>query len=86
MKKLLLLLFVFLVGCAAKAQDTTKLKPIPVILECARKDIISARFFVPAIQIGDKFFYSTRRNQKQVFTKFHKPLPKHWEAKIWKTL
>lgn len=76
MKKLLFVLLI--ASVPAVAQDTTKAKQaIPVILECARKDVISSRFFVPAVKIGDKFFYGNRKTR---------PLPKTWFVWNWKPI
>lgn len=55
----------------------TSASAIPVILECARKDVISARFFVPAVKIGDKFYYGNRKSR---------PLPKTWFVWDWKPI
>lgn len=44
-----------------------------VILECARKDVISSRFFVPAVKIGDKFYWRKKM----------KPLPGTWHVWNW---
>lgn len=75
MKKLLFILLI--ASLPAAAQDSTKSKAIPVILECARKDVISARFFVPAVKIGDKFYYGNRKTR---------PLPKTWFVWNWKPI
>lgn len=71
----LALIPLLLVSLATQAQSKKQVRQaidsaagVEVILECARTDVSSLKFFVPAVKIGDQFYTKKKR----------KPLPKTW--------